>query len=161
MLRALRTSRALLRAECNKYTAAAAYSALPQPQTTPDVLYTGVSTQQFIAQEIPIFIWFLLISWHNLFIYFCYFFFWMCETFQRQFPLCFSAACAAWPWQSTQLLLLSYFLLPFRSFAWAQTANKNRKTRNSLIKEQVKQWQNNQKLLTYILHVFTYIFSYK
>lgn len=160
MLRALRTSRALLRAECNKYTAAAAYSALPQPQTTPDVLYTGVSTQQFIAQEFPIFIWFLLISWHNLFIYFCYFF-WMCETFQRRFPLCFSAACAAWPWQSTQLLLLSYFLLPFRSFAWAQTANKNRKTRNSLIKEQVKQWQNNQKLLTYILHVFTYIFSYK
>lgn len=62
MLRALRTSRALLRAECNKYTAAAAYSALPQPQTTPDVLYTGVSTQQFIAQEFQIFIWFLLIS---------------------------------------------------------------------------------------------------
>lgn len=44
MLRAIRNSSALLRAECNKYTAAAAYSALPQPQTTPDVLYTGVST---------------------------------------------------------------------------------------------------------------------
>lgn len=73
MLRALRTSRALLRAECNKYTAAAAYSALPQPQTTPDVLYTGVSTQQFIAQEFPIFIWFLLISWHNLFIFVFFF----------------------------------------------------------------------------------------
>lgn len=46
------------------------------------------------------------------FIYFGLFFR-MCETFQRQFPLCFSAACAAWPWQSTQLLLLSYFLLLF------------------------------------------------
>lgn len=28
---------------------------------------------------------------------------------------------------------------PFHSFAWAQTANKNRKTQNSPIKEQVKQ----------------------
>lgn len=65
MLRAIRNSSALLRAECNKYTAAAAYSALPQPQTTPDVLYTGVSTWNS-----EIFSWFLLISWHNSFIYF-------------------------------------------------------------------------------------------
>lgn len=42
MLRILRTS-GLLRAECKNLAAAAAYSAMPQPQTTPDVLYTGVS----------------------------------------------------------------------------------------------------------------------
>lgn len=93
MLRALRTSRALLRAECNKYTAAAAYSALPQPQTTPDVLYTGVSTQQFSTRVSDIY----LVSINKLtqFIYLFFLFFWMCETFQRRFPLCFSAAYAA------------------------------------------------------------------
>lgn len=54
MQRVLRTSGALLRAQSKNYTAAAAYSALPQPQTTPDVLYTGVSTWQLFASNVNI-----------------------------------------------------------------------------------------------------------
>lgn len=71
MLRAIRNSSALLRAQCNKYTAAAAYSALPQPQTTPDVLYTGVSTRNSDIYLVSI----------NKLTQFLYLFFWMCETF--------------------------------------------------------------------------------
>jgi len=43
MLRTLRTT-ALLRAQCKNYAATASYASIPQPQTSPDVLYTGVST---------------------------------------------------------------------------------------------------------------------
>jgi len=45
MLRVLKTG-ALLRAQTKNFAAAVAnYSALPQPQTTPEVLYTGVSSK--------------------------------------------------------------------------------------------------------------------
>jgi len=43
MLRVLKTG-ALLRSQAKNFAAAVAnYSSLPQPQTTPDILYTGVS----------------------------------------------------------------------------------------------------------------------